>query len=62
MSPKRSGSSVAGVHPQQVGNNLTYDSVSPYGTFNNNGNGHLSMQEPLGPNAPDDLKSVPAIR
>lgn len=62
LSPKRMSNTGGMMHPQQPPlppNNGTYDTVPSYGSFNNNG--HLSIQEQLGPNAPDDLKSVPAL-
>lgn len=69
LSPKRMTNNNTGgmIHPQHhqqpiPANNGTYDTVPSYGSFNNNNNhNHLSMQEQLGPNAPDDLKSVPAL-
>lgn len=66
LSPKRltNNNNTGMIHtqPQQLlpSNNGTYDTVPTYGAFNHNHN-HLSMQEQLGPNAPDDLKSVPAL-
>lgn len=61
ISPKRLIQAQQQQQQQLPANNgSTYDTVPSYGSFNHN-HSHLSMQEQLGPNAPDDLKSVPAL-